>query len=89
MAAESLAEVLVDEACRIHSLDLSFNKITLVGIETLAKALHCNRTVTMLDLGGNRLSDQALVALMNADPRAYFQELELTRSDKRAAKVEM
>lgn len=89
VAAESLAEVLVDEACRIHSLDLSFNKITLVGIETLAKALHCNRTVTMLDLGGNRLSDQALVALMNADPRAYFQELELTRSDKRAAKVEM
>ena len=46
-----------------------------------------NRTVTSLDLGGNRLSDRALVALMSADPLVYFEELELTRNDKRVTRA--
>ena len=107
--AQILGLALQDYNCRVQVLDLSFNLITLNGVQHLADALRVafffssfvhvstfvllllsmwyvypltlqkNETLHTLELGGNRISDQALTSFTDADPNVFFEELVLTR----------
>ncbi|XP_072132278.1 NACHT, LRR and PYD domains-containing protein 3-like [Mobula birostris] len=65
--------------CKIERLELDRNRLKASCIEDLASAISMNRSLTELDLGGNKLNDSGLRLMMAAlrKPDCKIQKLEL------------
>ena len=55
MGAKEIAAALKTESCKLSILNLWANDIGVMGVAELAEALKVNKTLTTLNLRGNRM----------------------------------
>ncbi|XP_067916048.1 NACHT, LRR and PYD domains-containing protein 3-like [Heterodontus francisci] len=85
-----LSAALRNPDCKIQELGLEVNNLTASCIEDLASALSTNRSLTVLDMGGNNLGDSGVKLLSEAlrNPDCKIQRLELYRNKLTASCIE-
>ncbi|XP_059817074.1 ribonuclease inhibitor-like isoform X4 [Hypanus sabinus] len=74
-----VSEALRNPGCKIQKLGLGSVSLTAAGVEDLASALSTNRSLTELDLGGNKLGDSGVKLVFEAlrNPGCKIQKLDL------------
>ncbi|XP_051865755.1 NACHT, LRR and PYD domains-containing protein 14-like isoform X6 [Pristis pectinata] len=84
-----VSEALRNPECKIHKLGLWCVGLTAAGVVDLASALSTNRSLTELDLGGNKLGDSGVKLVSEAlrNPECKIQKLGLQRVGLTAAGV--
>ncbi|XP_059817785.1 ribonuclease inhibitor-like isoform X2 [Hypanus sabinus] len=72
-------EALRNPGCKIQKLGLRSVGLTAVGVLNLTSALSTNRSLTELDLGGNKLRDSGMKLVFEAlrNPECKIQKLSL------------
>ncbi|XP_051865753.1 ribonuclease inhibitor-like isoform X4 [Pristis pectinata] len=89
LGVKLVSEALRNPECKIHKLDLWCVGLTAAGVVDLASALSTNRSLTELDLGGNKLGDSGVKLVSEAlrNPECKIQKLGLQRVGLTAAGV--
>ncbi|XP_051865754.1 ribonuclease inhibitor-like isoform X5 [Pristis pectinata] len=84
-----VSEALRNPECKIQKLGLWCVGLTAAGVVDLASALSTNRSLTELDLGGNKLGDSGVKLVSEAlrNPECKIQKLGLQRVGLTAAGV--
>ncbi|XP_051865752.1 ribonuclease inhibitor-like isoform X3 [Pristis pectinata] len=79
LGVKLVSEALRNPECKIHKLDLWCVGLTAAGVVDLASALSTNRSLTELDLGGNKLGDSGVKLVSEAlrNPECKIQKLGL------------
>ncbi|XP_072131660.1 NACHT, LRR and PYD domains-containing protein 3-like [Mobula birostris] len=88
--AEQLFAALGSPECKMKKVRLNNNSLTSSCAEDLASALLTNRSLTELDLGGNKLGDSGVHLLCMAfmDPECQIQTLRLNSNGLTASCAE-
>jgi len=77
-----ISECLCDDKCvALQELDLSNNKISVLGANLLGTAMQVNKTLCSLLIAYNNISDSGAIAIGNCLNNTKIQELDVSRNN--------